>query len=39
MTEEFDDIELLEDDGEGQQELYEHFRIAVDRGQVPVRMS
>ena len=39
MTEEFDDIELLEDDGEGQQELYEHFRIVVDRGQVPVRID
>lgn len=38
MAEEFDDIELLEDDGEGQQ-LYEHFRIEVDRGQVPVRID
>lgn len=31
------DSDELEDDGEGQ--LYEHFRIAVDKGQVPVRID
>jgi len=31
------EIDELEDDGEGQ--LYEHFRIVVDKGQVPVRID
>lgn len=31
--------EILEDDDEGQQQLYEHFRIVADRGQVPVRVD
>lgn len=31
--------ETLEDDDEGQQQLYEHFRIVADRGQVPVRVD
>jgi 23S rRNA pseudouridine1911/1915/1917 synthase len=31
------DIDELEDDGEGQ--LYEHFRIVVDKGQLPVRID
>jgi len=40
IDEEFDDIEqLTEDDDEGQQQLYEHFRMEVDRGQVPVRID
>lgn len=39
MTEELDDIVLLED-GDGEQgELYEHLRMEVDRGQVPVRID
>ena len=39
MTEELDDLVLLED-GDGEQgELYEHLRMEVDRGQVPVRID
>lgn len=38
MTEELDDIALMEDD-EGQGELYEHLRMEVDRGQEPVRID
>ena len=39
MTEELDDIVLLED-GDGEQgELYEYLRMEVDRGQVPVRID
>ena len=41
-TEELDDIELMDEsedfDGEGK-ELYEHLRMEVDRGQVPVRID
>ena len=37
MTEEFDDIELIDSDSEGQ--LYEHLRMEVDRGQDPVRID
>ena len=37
MTEEFDDIELIDNDSEGQ--LYEHLRMEVDRGQDPVRID
>ena len=44
MTEELDDIELLdgESDGDLQVEdgqLYEHLRMEVDRGQEPVRID
>ena len=39
MTEETEDIELLEDDEEGQQELFEHFRIEADKGMTPVRVD
>ena len=39
MMEELDDLVLLED-GDGEQgELYEHLRMEVDRGQVPVRID
>lgn len=37
MLEETEDIELLEDDE--QQQLYEHFRIVVDKGQEPLRID
>lgn len=37
MSEETEDIELLEDDE--QQQLYEHFRIVVDKGQEPLRID
>lgn len=36
MTEEIDDIEILEDDD---QQLYEHLRIIVDKGQEPLRID
>ncbi len=41
MTEEIYDIELAEDEDDGGQpgQLYEHFRIEVDRGQVPTRID
>ncbi len=35
MAEEAQDMTLLEDDEE--QQLYEHFRIVVDKGQEPLR--
>ena len=38
MTEELDDILLTEEDSEGQ-ELYEHLRMEVDRGQELVRID
>lgn len=37
MTEEAQDMTLLEDDEE--QQLYEHFRIVVDKGQEPLRVD
>lgn len=37
MAEEAQDITLLEDDEE--QQLYEHFRIVVDKGQEPLRVD
>lgn len=37
MLEETEDIELLEDDE--QQQLYEHFRLVVDKGQEPLRID
>lgn len=37
MSEETEDIELLEDDE--QQQLYEHFRLVVDKGQEPLRID
>ena len=41
--EELDDIDLLSDDSSGEVEdggqLYEHFRLEVDKGQVPVRID
>lgn len=36
---ETNDIELIEDDDEGQQQLYEHVRMIVDNGQVPMRVD
>jgi 23S rRNA pseudouridine1911/1915/1917 synthase len=41
MTEDLDDIELIEgeDDGALPGQLYEHFRIEVDRGQVATRID
>lgn len=36
MSQDTDDIELLEDD---EQQLYEHFRIVVDKGQEPLRID
>lgn len=39
MAEEFEDIELTEDEDEGQQSLYEHFRIEADKGMTPVRVD
>jgi 23S rRNA pseudouridine1911/1915/1917 synthase len=38
MTEKLDDI-LLEEEDEGLGELYEHLRLEIDRGQVPVRID
>ena len=38
MAEELDDI-FLEEEDEGQGELYEHLRLEIDRGQVPVRID
>ena len=38
IDEELDDLDQLVEDDE-QQQLYEHFRIEVDRGQVPVRID
>ena len=37
MTEELDDIELMDAEPDGQ--LYEHLRMEVDRGQEPVRID
>ncbi|HEY9551645.1 MAG TPA: RluA family pseudouridine synthase [Prevotella sp.] len=37
MAEYIDDIEVLEDDEE--QQLYEHVRLVVDKGQVPLRID
>ena len=37
MAEEAQDMTLLEDDEE--QQLYEHFRIVVDKGQEPLRVD
>src|SRR5574344_2075333 len=34
----YNDIDELDDD-EGQGQLYEHFRVVVDKGQVPVRID
>lgn len=34
-----EDTELIEDDDEGQGQLYEHFRIEADKGLVPVRVD
>lgn len=39
MTDEVEDIELIEDDEEQPAQLYEHYRFEVDRGQVPVRVD
>jgi 23S rRNA pseudouridine1911/1915/1917 synthase len=45
MIEDLDDIELLEDDLEVEEpvvtdgQLYEHMRMEVDHGQVPVRID
>ncbi|NPD93219.1 RluA family pseudouridine synthase [Xylanibacter muris] len=39
MITENDDIGLIEYDDEGQGQLYEHFRIEADKGQVPVRVD
>ena len=46
MTEDYiidDDLELLDDEGQqtldGNDQLYEHLRIEVDRGQVPLRID
>ena len=39
MTEEFDDIELMDADTDSDGQLYEHLRMEVDRGQEPVRID
>ena len=43
MLEEIDDLELMTDDPseelEGDGQLYEHFRMEVDKGQEPVRID
>ena len=43
MLEEIDDLELMTDDPseelEGDGQLYEHFRMEVDKGQEPVRIN
>ena len=39
MTEDLEELEIVEDDEEQPAQLYEHYRFEVDRGQVPVRVD